>query len=297
MEQVSLDTFKEIINLLSLAQIRKLCQTNANMAKLCQQGDIQNYISQKIATEWSKKFSKPETALVAAAREGKLDELNALLRIGIDPTYNNNQALEMALHNKHTKIVRRLLLDSRVKMDNEKLLNSMHGKEIFLLVLNTLSNPLTTNEILSLLEKAILERRDDIIEILIHLENFEVNKLLPNIKKRLLGYAIRYDAPIVIDTIILSDNFDPSILESDDIMQNILDEIYLSNRGVILKLIKYPNVRRRLYNYFYNVDISDLRNILVFSAMGYKRSPNEYIHKLSSMLGISIDDLKIYLAN
>ena len=103
MEHVSLDTFKEIINLLSLEQVRRLCQTNVNIATLCRNAKVEELI----ATNWIKKFSKPQAALVAASRDGKLDELNSLLILGIDPTYNYNQALEMALLNNRTKIVQR----------------------------------------------------------------------------------------------------------------------------------------------------------------------------------------------
>ncbi len=102
----------EVIQYIPLKSLPSFGTSNKRIKSLCF-----NYLLKR----WLKKWSKPEIALVSAAREGYLIYVKMLVDMNIDPSWRNWQALEVAFFNKHTYIVeylfniksRRAILKSR----------------------------------------------------------------------------------------------------------------------------------------------------------------------------------------
>ena len=249
-EQLPFDTLTEIMNNLSIDDIENLCRTNRKFNKICNELRFTDFMKKKvhsIANNWLKHFYSPKLALVAAARENKFSELDALIRIGIDPTYNYNEALCAAISENNEKIVERLLRDPRIDDDAKiiTLYEAIPNVTMFLVVLNSLRQPLSVRQIASLLLKAARAESYAIINLLINLPNFNIRKLPFIDYGKMLKVAIKNNDIGLFDLILSSTrpNFDPFAYA--EVFSAILSAIK-SNQPIILQLFTYPNLKKKL---------------------------------------------------
>ena len=109
METVPIDTLLDIFDKLSYEDIQEFCLSSRNFNYICRTTRVQNFIHQRYIEPYIKRFSTPERAFVSAAREGKILIVDYLIKSGVNPSYNNNQAIDMAIYNKNYNIVKYLL--------------------------------------------------------------------------------------------------------------------------------------------------------------------------------------------
>lgn len=92
----------QFLDKLDFRDVAAFCRTSPRIRDLCRKYRPQ--LRQRFIAGWLKRYSKPEQALVSAAREGKLEVVKALVESGVDPSFRDWQALEMASFNKHHRV-------------------------------------------------------------------------------------------------------------------------------------------------------------------------------------------------
>ena len=189
-------------------------------------------ISHKIARKWLNKYTTPQRALVAAAREGHLKELTALVKVNIDPTWNDHQALKMAIYNRHKQIIS-YLLDLPIFVENI-------GPEI-------------KNQ---LLIDLILECNCDTFELVISKINYDFdelieynnpNRIMPSRKiypLRLVRLRIIYCSEL-IESLINNTEYNSNTQET--FLQTLYDSISNEDKNITNILLEYRRLRHLFY--------------------------------------------------
>lgn len=90
----------QIVSNLPMSEFPRICRVNRQMYGVCRR---------RIVEEWVRRFSSPQQALVAAARDGKLGLVKLLVETGVDPAWRDWQTLDMAIYNRHTPVAQYIL--------------------------------------------------------------------------------------------------------------------------------------------------------------------------------------------
>lgn len=91
-------------------EVMKVCNSHPIFRNICKSENFINFYTDN----WQKRYSTPERALIAAAREGALLIVDRLIQYGINPATNNSQALITAIYSNHPDVVQRLLQDPNI---------------------------------------------------------------------------------------------------------------------------------------------------------------------------------------
>lgn len=148
----------------------KICSSNKKINKYCKEQNTP--ILQKRFDNFLR-YKSTINALIDASKLGDLPIVDQLMKQGINPAIFNNSALVYAIRNGHTYIVRRILLDSRVRLDYEMVYEAVCLKFIPIIYL-LLADSRIEPYIDFLLNLSISNKLSEVIDyILIHHQNLK----------------------------------------------------------------------------------------------------------------------------
>ena len=246
---------------LGASDVLNLFCANKAMHNLLQWEKLNKVIPTKIAQAWSMKYSTPQRALVAAAREGRMRELKALVETSIDPFWNDFQALRMAIYNQQREVID------------------------YLLALPNIIGKISQSAKDKILSELILESNVELFELIITHIPYDFNRpiLYPTYQQsliplRLVSYRSKYSSKL-LEAIINNTPYTQDHLQAW--MSTLFDSISNQDKNIIDILLEYSDLRHLLYQH----------TILYPSANSYR------LKTLQQLLSMDRNDLINFLKN
>ena len=201
---------------------------NKTMFNLFSPTQINNIILNKIAQRWSNQFSTPQIALVTAAREGHLIELKALIHIHVDPTWNECEALLMAVHNEHLKIISYLL-------DIPQIIETIN------------SNKNIKDQILS---KVIINNNVELFELLISKVDCDFTEQIVYYRGKIFPLQLAWKTRSSSQLIELVINNTPYNYDTQEIfLETLFNRIEAEDKKIVNLLLESRDVRNAYYQH------------------------------------------------
>lgn len=126
------DIVLEILERIPTKNMKNICGSSQRLFHLCT--IVRNRLRNEVEP-WIRRYSKPEIALVSAAREGNVELVDKLVRYGVDPSWRYWQSYDVAVYNGHTNVAQYLeslhehQLYSIRKMEEQKQLQQLEEQK------------------------------------------------------------------------------------------------------------------------------------------------------------------------
>ncbi len=182
LDLLSDDYLYEIARQADYLSLMQLCQSNKRLNLLCSSERFKLLP----VNAWIRQYSSPEEALIEAAGVGNLKIVNELIKMGVNPASQNNQAFINAVMNQRKAIVERLLQDNRISVGankNQALYEAIHNGDLNMLksILSNNFAAIPVNPSLlyhnpHLVVDALKGNHNDIIQWILEDKRFGMNK-------------------------------------------------------------------------------------------------------------------------